>query len=285
MELVSRAQAPPWTTTMLAHHGYRQEMSARDCLRSVFHLHNQTVNIWSPLIGGVYFLGLLCADFNEFYSAPGHAAHEVTPLVFKVYYIAGLLAMVASTTFHTFLNTTGTYDRMLRYDISGAFLLVFTSNATASFYILDKHPAFQVMHLCGLCVATACTLSVLFSRVDGSEDKEAMIRGSWPAVVLGSITTSYWLCAVAQVALLEGQAAAWAHISVWGAEYLVSMANPILFFLFKVPECFFPGHFDFVGCSHNWFHIFVVVTCIMHLQNMHAMHILQVHASSGLIDA
>ncbi len=42
--------------------GYRHKLDALACLLSTFSLHNETVNIWTHLLGFVFFAGLLVRD-------------------------------------------------------------------------------------------------------------------------------------------------------------------------------------------------------------------------------
>ena len=42
--------------------GYRQRLEYKDCLRSIFRLHNETVNIWTHLIGFLIFFTLMLRD-------------------------------------------------------------------------------------------------------------------------------------------------------------------------------------------------------------------------------
>ncbi len=42
--------------------GYRTQLGHFDCLKSVFSFHNETLNIWTHLIGFLIFLALLIRD-------------------------------------------------------------------------------------------------------------------------------------------------------------------------------------------------------------------------------
>ena len=42
--------------------GYRNRLNFLDCLRSLFLLHNETINIWSHLLGFAFFAGLFVHD-------------------------------------------------------------------------------------------------------------------------------------------------------------------------------------------------------------------------------
>ncbi|KAI9145599.1 hemolysin-III related-domain-containing protein [Paraphysoderma sedebokerense] len=37
-----------------------------------------------------------------------------------------------------------------------------------------------------------------------------------------------------------------------------------MIYAFKIPECFAPGKFDFIGHSHQWWHICVVAAAYVH---------------------
>ena len=42
--------------------GYRNRLNFLDCMRSLFLLHNETINIWSHLLGFAFFAGLFVHD-------------------------------------------------------------------------------------------------------------------------------------------------------------------------------------------------------------------------------
>lgn len=41
-----------------------------------------------------------------------------------------------------------------------------------------------------------------------------------------------------------------------------------LLYTFKIPECFYPGGFDYIGNSHNLFHIFIAIGAFVHYNNI-----------------
>ena len=42
--------------------GYRQRLEYQDCIKSIFKLHNETVNIWTHLLGFIFFFCLMMKD-------------------------------------------------------------------------------------------------------------------------------------------------------------------------------------------------------------------------------
>lgn len=57
---------PVWVDNHYIHHGYRPQMTAWECVKSVFQLHNETFNIWSHAIGTAYAIILLLRRSNRF---------------------------------------------------------------------------------------------------------------------------------------------------------------------------------------------------------------------------
>lgn len=57
--LCSFHNAPAWLQdNQYVHDGYRANISKRDAALSIFRLHNETINIWTHLLGFLFFLGL-----------------------------------------------------------------------------------------------------------------------------------------------------------------------------------------------------------------------------------
>ena len=62
--------------------GYREDrLGFVSCLRSLLCLHNETVNIWSHLIGYVLFNLLLVRDVFQFYSVYNVTTADLAVLV------------------------------------------------------------------------------------------------------------------------------------------------------------------------------------------------------------
>ena len=68
--------------------GYRKQLnSLTECFESLFYLHNESVNIWSHLLGGVFFFALLLtADYSIFHTVPEIALSDAVAVQF---YLAG----------------------------------------------------------------------------------------------------------------------------------------------------------------------------------------------------
>jgi adiponectin receptor len=57
-----------------------------------------------------------------------------------------------------------------------------------------------------------------------------------------------------------------------GASYLIGVA----IYISRVPERFYPGKFDFIGSSHNIWHLFVLIAALFHyLGSLETFHVRQ----------
>jgi len=76
--LLHYSHLPQWMQdNEYIHAHYRPQMSsALDCIRSgLFHLHNETVNIWSHVLGALLFIGLIIFVYTHFSKESGWFGH------------------------------------------------------------------------------------------------------------------------------------------------------------------------------------------------------------------
>lgn len=60
--LVNVAGVPDYQVMIAITRGYRQGLDYKDCLLSIFRLHNETINIWTHLLGFLFFSALIVKD-------------------------------------------------------------------------------------------------------------------------------------------------------------------------------------------------------------------------------
>lgn len=118
--------------------GYRAATNSyRRSLQSLAHIHNQTVNIWSHLLGAVAFVAagfLLHQQLRQ--------ALQFDLVLFGVFF-AGLLAcLTLSSAFHTFGNHSEVIRQsFLLGDLTGIILLTMTSFYPGVYYGFYCEPA------------------------------------------------------------------------------------------------------------------------------------------------
>ena len=115
------------TVTMLVGCRYRSGQSWPQCLRSILSLHNETLNIWTHLLGFFFFLTLLLWDFVS-PPIPSRASWQefsVILIVIGCYQIC----MIMSAVFHTFSShSQDAHESCLKLDLAGI-----AASITASF--------------------------------------------------------------------------------------------------------------------------------------------------------
>ena len=61
-ELLSVQEVPDFAKEISIETGYRACLGYDGCIKSIFKLHNETVNIWTHLLGFLFFFGLMVKD-------------------------------------------------------------------------------------------------------------------------------------------------------------------------------------------------------------------------------
>jgi len=98
--LVTANEAPAYNLEIGITSGYRQPLGYTACLRSVFQIHNETVNIWTHLLGFAFFLWLL---FDNCFRHQNHLRDKLDLVATCLQLLSYQVCMVNSAAFHTFL--------------------------------------------------------------------------------------------------------------------------------------------------------------------------------------
>lgn len=119
--------------------GYRQTSNSyRGSFGSIFSLHNESVNIWSHLLGAISFttLGLLAYNFLETSIAPRYASATGTDfLVFGCFFTGAFLCLGMSATYHTLCNHSPSVAKWgNKLDYTGIVCLILGSYMPAMYY-------------------------------------------------------------------------------------------------------------------------------------------------------
>ncbi len=117
--------------------GYRHQLNVLSCLRSTFSLHNETVNIWTHLLGFVFFSGLLVRDLLVI---PAHLP-LLRPIALPDLLVLGgvlvcyQLCMIMSSLFHTFTcHSQQVSQRCLSLDLGGITLALLATYLSGIYY-------------------------------------------------------------------------------------------------------------------------------------------------------
>lgn len=119
--------------------GYRQTSNSYwGSFSSIFFLHNESVNIWSHLLGAITFgvLGLLAYIFFEASIAPRYASATRTDwLVFGCFFAGAFSCLGMSATYHALCNHSPSVAKWgNKLDYTGIVCLILGSFVPAMYY-------------------------------------------------------------------------------------------------------------------------------------------------------
>lgn len=248
--------------------GYRFQLSAKDCIKSLFWWTNETLNIWTHFLGWMLHFYLTLRDHVQI--APEIFGEPALPGMSQTDRFIGTFVSICfqcctglSTLYHIFhCRSAESFQCWLGIDllgISASLLGIFVSSVYYAFWC---HPYWMAFYLfmSTLMYAVSMSVQMLPMFLDKKFDKiRTLVFFSW--AVSGTIPLCHW--AVNNGGFLEPLVLA--IIGRIGMMYLLC-GVALFFYLTKFPECIFPGKVDFVGSSHQWWHIWIV-TAFYHWHN------------------
>ncbi|CAF1126951.1 unnamed protein product [Adineta steineri] len=242
--------------------GYRHGLSIKDCLLSLVYLNNETINIWSHLIGAGLFVYFFFRDIYNGRALPFFAS--TSDYYFILFYtVSVIICMLCSVSFHLFnCISPRAFADFLKLDLCGI-----------GFGILG-------CYLCGLHLAFECY-------------RDWRIRYETMIISIMFIAVIYYIHGVKRYTTRNIHVTLFVIISLMGflpgfhwyalhggwSNGFVQQFFPRLFILYgilgvgtfayltKFPERFFPGYFDFIFASHQIWHFASLGAFIWWYQN------------------
>ncbi|KAK9462119.1 hemolysin-III related-domain-containing protein [Lipomyces oligophaga] len=244
--------------------GYRREtLSAWKCIESLTYLHNESVNIYSHLVGSLFFLiflGFTLAMFLPRYESTTGKDYAV----FIIFFLGAVLCLGMSSTYHCINCHSESVAKFgNRLDYIGIICLILGSFVPAIFYGLHALPQympffFVLVGSLGI-ICTVVTLRPIFIDPSWRPFRALLFvafgcSGVIP-ITFGGIT--------------QGSEELWNRVALGymlteGGLYITGAA----IYAARVPERFKPGSFDLLGSSHQIFHLFVVAAAVCHLKGI-----------------
>lgn len=135
--------------------GYRQASSSyRGSFASLSYVHNETVNIWSHLLGAIAFLllaaaGVFVVVFLEHEIAPRYASASRTDVfVFGCFFAGAIACLGMSATYHCLSNHSPVVAKWgNKLDYAGIVLLIVGSYVPAMYYGFRCHTRLMSLYL------------------------------------------------------------------------------------------------------------------------------------------
>ncbi len=253
----------PWRVNPHIVRGYRFTESKVDCLRSVLQVSNETVNIWSHALG---FIIVLAIAFYFYPSSHNFSLSSTADVVMAaVFFVAASKCLVCSIMWHT-MNSIAEQSLMERFacvDYTGISLLVAASIMTTEYTAFYCEPVSRTVYMGATALLGVGGVIVPWHPTFNRPDM------SWARVAFYVSLVISGFIPVIQLNLTRGPA--------WCYYFYAPVAKSIAVYLLgacvyasKIPERWWPGGFDYIGGSHNLWHLAVLGGILFHYMAMQA---------------
>lgn len=248
----------PWRVNPHITSGYRFSETKLECVRSCFTtISNETFNIWSHAIGLVIVLALA---FYAYPSTPAfNQATNFDIFISGCFFFAACKCMVCSVTWHA-MNSISNQTLMERFacvDYTGISLLVATSIMTIEYTAFYCEPWSRWTYL-----SITLALGIMGTVIPWQPafNKPDM---AWARVGFYVTLAATGFVPVLQLTMERG----WEETAYFYApvtkSILVYLGGALLYAA-KLPERWWPGCFDYIGGSHNIWHMAVLGGILYH---------------------
>ncbi|KAF8245304.1 HlyIII-domain-containing protein [Wilcoxina mikolae CBS 423.85] len=238
--------------------GYRPAtFSFKKSFASIYYFHNESVNIYTHLLGSVssILLGLyLYSGIHQRY--PTSTRSDI--LAFTTFFLSASTCLGLSATYHTISNHSHPIAKLgNQLDYLGIIILIVGSFLPTVYYGFLCHPhliwAYSLMILSLGALCATVTVLPRFRTPKFRPFRAGMfvcLGGSGVIPVLHGISLAGFRPVYHRMGL------PW--VVIQGGLYVVGAAV----YAARIPERFWPGRFDLVGSSHQIFHCFVVAAVL-----------------------
>ncbi|NXE20963.1 PAQR3 protein, partial [Ardeotis kori] len=223
--------------------------------RSLFILSNETVNIWSHLLGFLLFFTLGIYDLTAVLPAAGASREDF--VICSVCLFCFQVCMLCSVGYHLFCchRSEKTSRRWMALDYAGISIGILGCYVSGVFYAFYCNSYWRQVYLI---TVLAMILAVFFAQIHPS-----YLTQQWHRL------RSIIFCSVSGYGIIPTVHWVWLNGGI-GASIVQEFAPRVvvmyfiaavafLFYISKVPERYFPGQLNYLGSSHQVWHVLAVV--------------------------
>lgn len=207
-------------------------------------------------------------DWIDVYSDKHLSISKVSRWPIFVYIVSAMICLLCSSIFHLFSAHSLRLNYSLsRLDYAGISILIAGSFYPPVYYAFYCFPrkyylVYIQIYLLGITVASTITFIISFIPSFQSPSMR------WFRGVLFLCLALLGIIPIVHLFFLYFIYSPQAYSFISAIPYLGLMAFSYIFgvciYISRVPERFYPGKFDFIGHSHNIWHIFVLVAAMFH---------------------
>ncbi|CAF2523407.1 unnamed protein product [Rotaria sp. Silwood2] len=237
--------------------GHRPPMpSFKECFASIFRLHTETVNIWTHLLGTLFFI-IMAIYFT---SRPSSEIHIEQKLIFAAFFLGAILCLLCSTLYHTLYCHSPEISKFFsKLDYCGIAFLIIGSIIPLLYYQFYCEFGTKVAYLTFIGIlGLGCIVVSMWDKFSASRYRVYRALLFITFGVFGFIPTCHYMI---QFGIEHA-------FTVGAIHYLLLVAALYLIgaclYAARIPERLAPGLFDIWFQSHQLFHVFVVIAACVH---------------------
>lgn len=243
--------------------GYRLDTEGcLPCLRSAASLHNETVNIWSHALGILVVAAWLRAVLSQ---EGGIGADGLDGWLVVGLALVTVNCLFWSAFYHTrHCDVEAVCYGCFYFDLGGVVLLLGASLAVGIALGFKCMPAARSVYLLGV-LAEICVMAAVASWSSAPDSLRAKVFAA--CGLLGLVPAAHFLL-VAPGPLVEVMLPRLLGV-------LLAYLGGAVVYVLRCPESWLPGRFDYLGQSHNLWHLCVLAGMLTWLDAMQRVAALQ----------
>ncbi|CAD8048590.1 unnamed protein product [Paramecium sonneborni] len=236
-------------------------------LKSIFHQHNETCNIWSHLLPLFFFLGLLIysqikqiAPFISFMKEQENHYSDIQLWPLQYCLLCAIILFTISTIYHTFFCVNKTLSCvLLRLDYGGICLVA--SGGIIPVIQYGFYCNQQIKDVYTIMIILLCFLTFISSLFDYMHKESFVV---YKALIYAIFFTLIFI-PIFHLMIFSRQNLLGGHFHFYDTEnyfmiMLFFLISGITTYASRFPERCFPRKFDIFINSHTIWHIFVVLS-------------------------
>lgn len=239
------------------HSGYRAYYSVVECMKSLFHIHNETVNIWTHLVGTLFYFGIL---FITLGTLPNNAGYQDI-IIICIFLFSAMQCLFCSSLFHTFCahNSIRYFQKAQILDYCGITSLICGSFLTYLHYGLLGVTFWRVFYY--VVLGLLGLIGSILPWVPSFQTTSMRTPRTIYYVVVGVCCFAFTVHASFTMGFAK-------FFSVIGPLNIIGECGLYLLGAFiycaRIPEVFFPGKVDILFHGHQIWHIFILIASFFH---------------------
>ena len=238
---------PAWQQLPLTIRGYRVRHDVSASIHSLLGVHLDTVNIWTHLLGFLYYLAMVPYVIG---ALRANRASAVDYACFLLYVACAACQMLSSALYHTFRAVEHLDVKFLALDMWGVVAMIVGSWVVGMSQGFHRTPWVGAAYICAELLLLAAGRYMGDRALAGRSSWEAFFVVMGSAVAFGVVPCAHMYCRCESAACAAATERAMA--GMFGNYFL-----GWLFLYSRFPERVIPGLFDIMGHSHQWWHLFV----------------------------